>query len=189
LQTVSEHHCFFYKAATVLAVCSMAFHPVAFVMIQGQILPDRPLSCLHDLLDVRLPAASVCCLQEAEGGALASYTGTLRYSSGLIADQKRTAAALVRVSKMMGKVRRSLPGSVDWPTAAVQWQNQSSGQVSWLAPACLHGCMREWPMLCCELRDCMVQNRSSLPDVLLWCPLLLLRAGDWARGAGAGNAA
>jgi hypothetical protein len=45
------------------------------------------------------------CLQEAEGGALASFTGTMRYSSGLIADQKRTAAALVRVSKMMGKVR------------------------------------------------------------------------------------
>lgn len=47
---------------------------------------------------------SMRCLQEAEGGALASYTGTLRYSSGLIADQKRTAAALVRVSKMMAKV-------------------------------------------------------------------------------------
>jgi hypothetical protein len=43
-------------------------------------------------------------LQEAEGGALASFTGTMRYSSGLIADEKRTAAALVRVSKMMGKV-------------------------------------------------------------------------------------
>lgn len=47
-------------------------------------------------------------LQEAEGGALASFTGTMRYSSGLIADQKRTAAALVRVSKMMGKVRHCL---------------------------------------------------------------------------------
>jgi len=46
----------------------------------------------------------VCVLQEAEGGALASFTGTMRYSSGLIADQKRTAAALVRVSKMMSKV-------------------------------------------------------------------------------------
>lgn len=46
-------------------------------------------------------------MQEAEGGALASYTGTLRYSSGLIADQKRTAAALVRVSKMMAKVSRA----------------------------------------------------------------------------------
>lgn len=46
-----------------------------------------------------------CRLQEAEGGALAGFTGTMRYSSGLIADQKRTAAALVRVSKMMGKVR------------------------------------------------------------------------------------
>ena len=44
-------------------------------------------------------------LQEAEGGALASCTGTLRWSSGLIADQKRTAAALVRVSKMLGKVK------------------------------------------------------------------------------------
>lgn len=46
----------------------------------------------------------MCVLQEAEGGALASFTGTMRYSSGLIADQKRTAAALVRVSKMMSKV-------------------------------------------------------------------------------------
>jgi hypothetical protein len=42
--------------------------------------------------------------QEAEGGALAAFTGTLRFSSGLIADQKRTAAALVRVSKMLSKV-------------------------------------------------------------------------------------
>lgn len=50
-------------------------------------------------------ALCICCLQEAEGGALAGFTGTMRYSSGLIADQKRTAAALVRVSKMMGKVR------------------------------------------------------------------------------------
>lgn len=54
--------------------------------------------------------AATCCLQEAEGGALASYTGTLRYSSGLIADQKRTAAALVRVSKIMGKVRQAPAG-------------------------------------------------------------------------------
>lgn len=50
-------------------------------------------------------------MQEAEGGALASFTGTMRYSSGLIADQKRTAAALVRVSKMMGKVRLPLAES------------------------------------------------------------------------------
>lgn len=50
---------------------------------------------------VAMPAVH---LQEAEGGALASYTGTLRYSSGLIADQKRTAAALVRISKMVAKV-------------------------------------------------------------------------------------
>lgn len=54
----------------------------------------------------------VVSLQEAEGGALASFTGTMRYSSGLIADQKRTAAALVRVSKMMGKVRSSVVGLV-----------------------------------------------------------------------------
>eukprot|EP00879_Flechtneria_rotunda_P009329 GHRR01009767.1.p2 GENE.GHRR01009767.1~~GHRR01009767.1.p2 ORF type:complete len:234 (+),score=100.44 GHRR01009767.1:1672-2373(+) len=54
--------------------------------------------------DLGLSLFKVAKLEEAEGGALASYTGTLRYSSGLIADQKRTAAALVRISKMMGKV-------------------------------------------------------------------------------------
>ncbi|KAF6260469.1 hypothetical protein COO60DRAFT_892770 [Scenedesmus sp. NREL 46B-D3] len=54
--------------------------------------------------DLGLSMFKVAKFEEAEGGALASYTGTLRYSSGLIADQKRTAAALVRVSKMMGKV-------------------------------------------------------------------------------------
>lgn len=59
----------------------------------------------------RLLTALCSCVQEAEGGALASFTGTMRYSSGLIADQKRTAAALVRVSKMMGKVRLPLAES------------------------------------------------------------------------------
>ncbi|WIA09894.1 hypothetical protein OEZ85_010108 [Tetradesmus obliquus] len=54
--------------------------------------------------DLGLSMFKVAKFEEAEGGALASYTGTLRYSSGLIADQKRTAAALVRVSKIMGKV-------------------------------------------------------------------------------------
>jgi hypothetical protein len=83
----------------------------------------------------------LCCLQEAEGGALASYTGTLRYSSGLIADQKRTAAALVRVSKMMGKVRWSLVGSLKWPTAAVQSQTLHVSGVAagpcFLADSCM----------------------------------------------------
>eukprot|EP00775_Hariotina_reticulata_P008356 gene8356-8540_t len=54
--------------------------------------------------DLGLSLFKVAKFEEAEGGALASYTGTLRYSSSLIADEKRTAAALVRVSKMMGKV-------------------------------------------------------------------------------------
>jgi hypothetical protein len=61
---------------------------------------------------------SLRALQEAEGGALASFTGTMRYSSGLIADEKRTAAALVRVSKMMGKVRWHLA----WPQQKRQHQ-------------------------------------------------------------------
>lgn len=54
--------------------------------------------------DLGLSLFKVAKFEEAEGGALASFTGTMRYSSGLIADQKRTAAALVRVSKMMSKV-------------------------------------------------------------------------------------
>lgn len=54
--------------------------------------------------DLGLSLFKVAKFEEAEGGALAAFTGTLRFSSGLIADQKRTAAALVRVSKMLSKV-------------------------------------------------------------------------------------
>lgn len=88
---------------------------------------DVPCCCLgvfsvtFSLADVQVCGTRY--LQEAEGGALAGFTGTMRYSSGLIADQKRTAAALVRVSKMMGKVRRggasrkAAPGTDGWEKA------------------------------------------------------------------------
>lgn len=54
--------------------------------------------------DLGLALFKVAKMEEAEGGALASYTGTLRQSGGLIGDQKRAAAAIVRASKVSGRV-------------------------------------------------------------------------------------
>lgn len=62
---------------------------------------DR-LAAVHG--DLGLSLFKVAKFEEAEGGALATYTGTFRHSSALINDEKRAAAALVRLSKTLVKV-------------------------------------------------------------------------------------
>jgi len=54
--------------------------------------------------DLGLALFKVAKAEEAQGGCLAGYTGTLRQSSCLVNDEKRTAAALVRLSKMIARV-------------------------------------------------------------------------------------
>ncbi|KAI8464908.1 MAG: hypothetical protein J3K34DRAFT_438762 [Monoraphidium minutum] len=62
---------------------------------------DR-LGAVHG--DLGLALFKVAKAEEAQGGALAGYTGTLRQSSGLVSDEKRSAAAMVRLSKMVARV-------------------------------------------------------------------------------------
>lgn len=80
-------------------------------------MPARTCNAAMKKKHIEKAACVLCllCLQEAEGGPLAAHTGTLRYSSGLIADQKRSAAALVRASKMMAKAR----GNASWLAVSV----------------------------------------------------------------------
>ncbi|KIY99426.1 hypothetical protein MNEG_8536 [Monoraphidium neglectum] len=54
--------------------------------------------------DLGLALFKVAKAEEAQGGALAGYTGTLRQSGLLVNDEKRAAAALVRLSKMVARV-------------------------------------------------------------------------------------
>jgi hypothetical protein len=54
--------------------------------------------------DLGLALFKVAKAEEAQGGVLAGYTGTLRQSGALVGDEKRAAAALVRLGKMMARV-------------------------------------------------------------------------------------
>ncbi|GBF95905.1 sorting nexin 2A-like [Raphidocelis subcapitata] len=54
--------------------------------------------------DLGLALFKVAKAEEAQGGCLAGYTGTLRQSGALVNDEKRAAAALVRLGKMMARV-------------------------------------------------------------------------------------
>lgn len=192
-------------------LCRGAVSVIGGPSLMSGCVPLHVYLCLCACVPLRLClCVCVCvrvCVQEAEGGALASFTGTMRYSSGLIADQKRTAAALVRVSKMMNKVRPaplllqgvispSLSDTCDreqsrsapvllWPVNAPVYSHSTSR--SPLGPL-LHSCAggsscggRRGSGSCCT---------SCSDDAVSYtvCTCLFL-AGYWAHCAGTGHAA
>lgn len=113
----------------------------------------------------------------------------MRYSSGLIADQKRTAAALVRVSKMMGKVRLDgYRGCADGlnPRLLVK------------STPCLHNIIRKHAMLSTEPQEkdsrCGMYHQavSKAPPTFCVMPethVIVTAAGHWAHSAGARDTA
>jgi len=106
--------------------------------------------------DLGLSLFKVAKFEEAEGGPLATSTGTIRYSSSLIADEKRAAAALVRISKMCAKVTGR----------TAQEMSALHGTLAFM-PAVVRGLMsREHQLLTCHtLEGDLEARKKSLHDL------------------------